>query len=1513
MTLLGGAAEKHGHHYEDLWTIWQFVRMLHGQAESIRIEDPALAKVEFWVESGRGRELHQVKRQHASGKWTLHGLGESLIRAIGDHLLANNNRFVFVSGSDAPQLRSLCEAADGAESEREFQAWFLKSQDRKEGFEQLCGWWGCDVPTATDFLGRIEVHTIDQRSLEDTVRAAIPALFLARADTVATVLGKIVDDSVHRTWTRQELVDRLAEKGYPLRKVLNAESAVLAVQSASDEYLARTRKRLICGKMLPRPTTAALLSNIKGDTANNGDGTDNVVIGEAGSGKSACVVDLADQLRSRGHPTLAFRLDRVPPLAWKTTDLGDHLGLDESPALVLSGAAEASGRPGVLMVDQFDAVSTMSGRSPAVLDLVGNLIREVRSTRMRAPIHTVIVCRTFDWKTDSGLRRLASGAHGKAGITEFTITRFTTDEVKPILADAGFDPTLFRPRQLELLQLPQNLSVFLEADFAPSSTPAFDTATKLFSRYWEEKRQRVGDRVPSSPDQWVGVIGKLSEEITSSQQLSVAREKLDEFQPEYLGSMVSEGVLTFDGNRYGFGHESFFDYCFARQFIVGQASVVSFLTDSGQDLFRRAQVRQVLAYFRDADADRYVREVRELLADDEIRPHIKDLVLALLAEVPDPTDDEWGLWQEQIGPAVQAIADGSPSHNQLSEIARRRLFASPSWFAFLDEHRAVEGWLKSGNSRLVDLAVRYLDHHQRHSPDRVAAALAPYVDIGGDWVPRLRRIMVYAFYGSSRPFLDLLLRLLDNGVLDEDCEPSPHNHQFDGVFRDLIESDRIEWVPEVLSHRLRRRVDAMRASGEPIDPGTLLGYDEYAIQALQLAADESPDVVVEHLLPIVLDISDRDVIDETQPKAGKMWSRYAIRDPNRSSEGALLDCLAQALASLADSDDSTLEDVMADLRRRDTIATNHLLLALYRGGGIRYADQAVAVLCSQPWRLECGYADNPGWCAMESIRSVVPHCTAKNRGKLESMILSYRSPFEQTTIGYKWHGKSRFNLLSAFPPELRSDRGTRHYRELERKFGAPIGEPKTITGGFVGSPISRQATARMTDDQWLRAITRYQSEFPTHNADALLMGGAIELSRELGARTKEDPDGFARLALRIPADAHPAYIEEILRALEKAPASIELKISVCEKAFAQSCESSGSVIADVIGTIEEPLSDSAIEMLTWLATEHGSPTARKVGDETHGIDGLATKDLYTQGINTTRGRAAQALHMLILTDTVNIERFRPAIDQLIRDPSPAVRSCAAGMLTAVWHHDPQLGMDLFESLDLSEDRLLTTPHVDAVLRHTVHYHLAEARPIVTRMLRSCDKDIGEAGGRLAGLAVLYHESAADLVAEARQGGVPQRLGIAQVASQNINVSQYREWCEENLYVLFDDDDASVRRTAAGCFRKLSDHPLDQYTDLIRRFCESRAFQDHAAHLMKALKDSAFRLPGLTCEICDRFLERYSEAGEGVRYPSDVAHLVFRTYQHRQNDEWATHALDLIDRLCLVGDGSARQHFEDFER
>jgi len=49
--LSGGSADKLGSRYELWWTVSELVRMLHEQADSIRIEDPGVIKAKF-VEMG---------------------------------------------------------------------------------------------------------------------------------------------------------------------------------------------------------------------------------------------------------------------------------------------------------------------------------------------------------------------------------------------------------------------------------------------------------------------------------------------------------------------------------------------------------------------------------------------------------------------------------------------------------------------------------------------------------------------------------------------------------------------------------------------------------------------------------------------------------------------------------------------------------------------------------------------------------------------------------------------------------------------------------------------------------------------------------------------------------------------------------------------------------------------------------------------------------------------------------------------------------------------------------------------------------------------------------------------------------------------------------------------------------------------------------------------------------------------------------------------------------------------
>ena len=1503
MTLPGGAADKLGNRYETWWTLSELVRMLRNQTEAIRIEDPGFEKSEFVVTAGSRRELHQAKRSHPNGKWGLRSLEtEGLLEVIGRQLAGNDDRFVFVSGSDAPELVELCDAARDSESVEEFKSQFLAAERREQSLKRLIGTWACDVPTARERLRRIEVRTIGEPELADKVQLGAQLLFLADPHRVTDTLRGIAGDSVHRTITRHGLVDDLRRRGFMLRCLTDPAAAGAAVRTATDRFLGAARRRFIRGQLVPRSAAEPLSSRLSGEAS------DTVITGRAGSGKTACVVQIADALLEREVPVLAFRLDRLVS-ASTTVDLGRRLDLEESPILALAAAAEAAGQPAVLIVDQLDAVSTVSGRTSGAFDLVEQLVHEARGAEP-ATIHVVVVCREFDWQNDSRLRRLLPDSHAQVDVTQFTI-----DEVKRILDDAGFQAEAFRDRQLKILALPQNLSIFLEADFDPSATPTFVTATDIFDRYWDFKRAAVEERFPDTGGHWTAVMNALCDEMTAGQQLSVARERLDGFPAGFLSQLASEGVVTFDGRRYGFGHESFLDYIFARKFVIGTERLTEFLKASEQHLFRRAQVRQVLAYFRDRDRARYARELCGLYSDDAIRPHLKDLAFALLADVPNPTDEEWAIWQTWIDPALEAIATGSPNSDKLSALAWRRFFGSRPWFADIDRRGIVADWLDSDGEAIADMAVNYLWVHHRHSSERVAELLEPYAERGGNWASRLRALMERAETHGSRRFFDLFLRLLANGALDDTRDRVASNGTFWSMLYSLGQ-EWPEWVPEVVAHRLRRRFAKMGVGEDDLGwAGD--DHDSFAAELIARSAKKAPRAFVRHVLPVVLEISDSAAAeDEVAPRRDRVW-RLLFKSEPFGVRDACLSGLADSLATLGSEAECDLQDVIDELRRRDTYTGNHLLLALYGGAAETLADEAVTTLCEEPWRFECGFSDSTYWSARETIRVLVSHCSPGKRERLESVILDYVAPYERSSWGYKELGRARFALLSAIPAELRSENGNRRARELARKFGEPEEEPRGISFQSIASPIANGATERMSDEQWLGAIAKYRSVDRRVSGEGIV-GGARQLAERLGDRTVEDPERFARLALKLPGDVNPVYLDAMLVGLKVAAIPTELKLEVCRKALTESCGPCGRSIVDVLGGLEVELPDDAVQMLHELATGDEDPEGELWQEEAHDGQRWYDGDPHTAGINTTRGRAADVITDLIVKDAACVERFSATVARMVEDRSASVRACVAGTVCAITRHDRGLGMSLFQRMDLSEDRLLTTPHVCEFISWGLGTSLGQMRPLVERMLRAQEPDVRRVGGGLAGLAALRHDGAADLAAAALSGDAKERLGLAEVAAARLGDSDCRGWSESRLVVQFDDEDDDVRRAAASCFRDLPDVALEAYGDLIAAFCDSRAFPETSFWLLHALEESRRRLPGTTCLVCRRLLECVSDEEGNSRTGRfgdtyTVSKLIFRTYQQHADDEWTKPELDLIDLLCLEGVAGAGAELERFER
>jgi hypothetical protein len=1509
MPLPGGPADKLGNRYELWWTISQLQRMLHGELTSIRIEDPGLQKCEFMTFRDSDREFHQAKRSHPSGRWTIADLAGSshrLIQSIGAQLNGNEYRFVFVSSSDARELAELTERARDSANEKEFEGLFVAAKEQSQKLTRLRGYWDtCNIATAYDRLCRIEIRTIDERGIREQARLGAQALFLANPDDVCAELQTIALNSVHQRWKREALVEHLQKKGLTLRRLATVGHAAPIVNEITRRYLDGAKRKLILGSLVPRRATEDLLAKLGREAG------DSVLTGRAGAGKTACVAEFVTQLLERDIPVLAFRLDRMEPVS-TTAELGQRLGLEESPALVLASAA--AGKEAVLVIDQLDAVSTTSGRAAGFLETIEALLVEARGIRDRLSLHVVVVCRDFDWRNDHSLRRLLPKEH-----TQVAVPDFTPDEVRAVLAQSGFDNALFEPRQITLLQLPQNLSLFLEGGFVASERPSFATAVDLFDRYWDQKRGAVAARVAPTPDHWADVIRILVEAMTTSQQLFVTKEQLDPIPGDYVSQMASEGVLTFDGRRYGFGHESFFDYCFARQFAGQNLSITAFLTTTEQHLFRRAQVRQVLVYLREADRTRYCRELSSLLQDARIRMHLKDLAVAVAANVWDPSDEEWHVWEPLIRPALDAIRSGSRNTDTLSKLAWQRFCSSLSWFRFMHARGLIAEWLASEEDRVVDCAILLLRAHQAHSAGIIVSLLEPYIGAGEKWTARLRYIMEWADLSSDRRFFELFLRLLDDGTLDEARGPIAVNSTFWNLLYGFGK-EKPEWIPEVLAHWLRRRLRVAQTEDERSHRRSFFGSDAFGDDPIRSAASAAPEKFVSLVLPAILEISDWATITSYEPpRKDRVWPLFIGSERPEGAGNASLSGLREALAVVAQNPLVDLTDVRTELRRRDTYVANLLLLILYRSGGARFADEAAATLANEPWRFRCGWGDSEYWVARQTVTSIVQFCSIESRQKLEAAILQFSSEYEKTHHGFRAAGYARFNMLSAIPAELRSSTAQGVFRELERKFKEPNGPPQAITGGVVRSPIDLEAAAKMTDAQCLRAIARYQSEHDFASAKDFLKGGASELARTIGSLTAKEPERFGRLSLQFPAGTNPVYIQEILRNLGSSPADDQIKLAVCRKAYIENRDEAGSEICDVLSSIEEGLPDDAVEMLSWLATEHFDPSHerwREAADSsgTHFYGG----DLYTNGINTTRGRAALAIGTLIFRDSEYIGRFHPILARMMSDPSASIQSCIAYTLVAIGYHDWALAMSLFLTMNLAEERLLATRHVYGFMLRGVPASFAQLRPFIERALRSQDPETQRAGAQLASISAMQCPEGQDLLAEALHGTIPQRVGVANVAASNVASADCREWCELHLCRFFLDDDSGVRKAAARCFHTLAPESLESYADLISKFCDSPAYQEDSLSILHTLESSLHRLPGMVCTVCEKFLLRFGDEARDIRTGRAgdaylVSKLIFRAYHQHQNDAWAGKALDGIDLLCREGIGDIGTELEQFDR
>lgn len=1531
----GGVPGKLGNRYEGIWTVGQLLELLAGRLQQIVVEPfgkDALG-IEFVTHSAKGEPAHHsVKRQRSAGEWTLAALcrqeptGRSVLGDLFDKLRGDPSaRCWFVSSTGGNHLRELTERARRKSTLEDFEKDLQGSGNLQSDFDKYLMQLAPDRETAFNWVQRTSVVLIDEAFLIRQVERHVDTLVYCPdeeevvASDVRLRLADYVLDHLGPPITSEQVWDYLKSYGLAHRDWASDPVIREKLRVANESYVRNVEFELINGSRIERSQAHDVVRELQRD------GGPRVVVVSAPAkyGKSCVLAQVLTRLTETSVPSLVVRLDRHGD-AHNTAELGRQMDLPRSPAIVLAGVA--NGGPCVLLVDQLDAVSELSGRNPGLWEVFDRLREEATSyPNMRL----VIACRSADLEHDHRLRLLT---REEEGFLRVDLQLLSVQEVATALDTAEIEMGDLTTPQREILKTPLHLLLFLEGagtDEAASvhHDSLFDAiwgVGALFDRFWERK-QRAVTRSVTGQSHWTAVIDRLCRELSDRQTLAVPRMVLDEW-PETADAMTSEHVLVREGHKVRFFHEAFFDYAFARRFHSQGRDLLRLLLDSEQHLFRRGQVRQILSYSREHDQARYLQQLKSVLTHGAVRFHIKRSVLQWLGSLPDPCEREWAV----LRPLLE---DPDLQRHVLVEIRN-----SLPWFDLLYRSEVVRSWLNDSDEQRVNWALwmlRFPDVSKERA-DCIAELLAPFRGRSEAWNGRLKGFFERHREYRGRGIQDLFLSLLDDGVVG--ATETHGGRSWWSLLTDAAKSEP-EFVVEAIARWLDRRI----ALGAQEGREEILGRsssDRSAEQVILAAADGEHVAFARNVLPRVLRIVEMTAVEkDDRLSVDRTWgSRFCGQ--TTGTRMAILEGLLTALRNLASTDPQVVEDLLDEHAETQFDTVAYLLLRTWSANPRPFGNRIVSFLLGDSNRLDVGYgaaSDGDPYAAVsrEAIAAAVPHLAADRSHRLEDAIIGHTVPWELVSPSHC--GWTELLLLHAFGEAYLSEKGQQRWKELQARYPEIDTDLPSRRGGLlqrVDSPIPPDETADFTDDRWLEAMRERANgwEAPRFGATR---GGAVELSRVLEQQVRLDRSRFTSLALRMEDGINPLYFSAILGGLrgrgnlsaEERAEDDELfrrfetdsLLSVVRRVHGLPGRSCGQSICDVFRRLaDREIPESDLEILRYYALEDPDPSDNDQLERHEAGDQKDRDEAHSRGYNSVRGSAAGAIEALLFADYQRAGVLVPVLEEMVNDRSLAVRTCVFEALLPLLNHDRPKAVALFrEACDGADAVLGCSP-----LEHFVHYvgstHYGELRPVLMRALESSDDSAVVAAARQICLAAFGDEIAENDARQVRTGCPAMRAGAAEVYASNLPDAELRPICERHLAGLFQDQSEDVREKAAHCFQQLGDGDLDPYSDLIRKYIESPAFPAQHDGLLARLDQSTWQLPDVTLLLAERFIKtRGREAGDistaAAGDAPTVAKLVVRLYSQTSDEPLKTRCLDLIDSMELLGFHGIDRELKEHDR
>jgi hypothetical protein len=857
-----------------------------------------------------------------------------------------------------------------------------------------------------------------------------------------------------------------------------------------------TWSRTIGGQKIERPELDQLLRRIREYPF-----ATTLVIGEAGSGKSALFAEMTTKLQTQGMTVFAIKADLLPTSVRTLTDVSAALGMRGH----LLHAIEALARVGpvVLLIDQLDAVSEVMDRSSERMRLLLQIVdyfRERKRDKQNAPpVHVLVSSRPFEADYDARFQSL------EADVVKLSLPGY--EQVEALLRSLAIVPEDIPSALRETVRRPFALK--LVVDIFRRGVPVRDLLASELLNTWLASAD-LGE--PAMRRETLAFLERLSSDMTENESLWRPADRYDVEAPYAVNAAIACGLVVRHDGQIGFSHQAWLDDFQAKAFHNGQ-ELAEYAWDRQDGLFARATVLRALQRQRAFDGRAYTSSIDALLGTPRTRRHLRHLVVDLIAGQHEPTQREQA-WVQQLARTDAALA--------------RRAFAriTGQWANWRMPLRGLAGHVMN-DTDLKWCAVQLLSAELAFDTDFVRDAIARHWDAAehdldvfqvywrsAHWSPAAAERLRLVFQRqniSSHAVVDYATGLGDSRSAE--------------VFQLFLD----EWVfNKDAEHVGFHGLDELARRFPQAFARTLFAW---FVRIASRATDGSPSL--------------RDVYPRSEVLP-HFWD-------DEHGRGGIFGTTKLSLVACAKEHPKEFLALIRPYLAVEVDEVQALIAEALSAGGEDLADESVEFLLADSRRLELGLADITdvdrvtrliyGWSTQVLLEALAATASPEQLARIRSYIEAW-DPYKdeawktddaQTRLRrLRWADEKRLTLLSKLPPHLLEPRRRRQLQEWQ-SWQPVFGKSRRYRMmSAVKSPMSAAQMSRASDEDVFRLLDEVadNSERRPRTRRRNLDGGTIELGRAFAEFGKAHPERAFSIAERffLPG-RHENAAGELIRAL----------------------------------------------------------------------------------------------------------------------------------------------------------------------------------------------------------------------------------------------------------------------------------------------------------------------------------------------------------------------------------------------